>query len=398
MSLSSSSSNKDIMNGNKQRTLELLWRIFIVCYLPKYLSPMNRFTEELNILTDNLSRYACSPMEQQLLNIDLIPLQKQHMTFTPIIHFLIKWVQYICAHYKFWIYDLQESFADGRAFLYLISYYLPSICDATRDIKHLTTLATCQTREEHIQFNLELGQQQTLQTYERNVKANFRLLEESIKQFGTFPYDFVQYESYAKDVPDERCTIMILAMLAHDLLFNNDHHDGIDYRHQEIFEELREKYSSIESKKEDSLISLSETPSTMEEIQIRQLSISSTTMTYPSAQTYLIPIIQSEEGISSSILETMNFDILDRLELLSEFDDEVDDDSFGSARSSSTTRIDHRRTSIAATMATISLDDFVELEKTIEKEENRTNYNASLFQTDATISSDIDTSELVGNE
>jgi hypothetical protein len=31
----SSSSNKDIMNGNKQRTLELLWRIFIVCYLPK---------------------------------------------------------------------------------------------------------------------------------------------------------------------------------------------------------------------------------------------------------------------------------------------------------------------------------------------------------------------------
>ena len=52
---------------------------------------------------------------------------------------------------------------------------------------------------------------------------------------------------------------------------------------------------------------------------------------------------------------------------------------------------------MAATMATISLDDFVELEKTIEKEENKTNYNSSSFITDQTISSDIDTSDLGEN-
>ena len=170
----SSSLNKDIMNGNKQRTLELLWRIFIVCYLPKHLSPMEKLNEELVLLSKNLFRFAPSSAEQQLLNTDLIPLQKQQINFTPIIHFLIKWVQLICAHYKFWIYDLQESFADGRAFLYIISYYLPSLCDYTRDIKHLTTLATCQTRDEHIQFNLELGQVQSLNIYEKNVKSNFR--------------------------------------------------------------------------------------------------------------------------------------------------------------------------------------------------------------------------------
>ncbi|CAF4888560.1 unnamed protein product, partial [Rotaria magnacalcarata] len=76
-------------------------------------------------------------------------------------------------------------------------YYLPSLCDYSRDIKHLTTLATCQTRDEHIQFNLELGQQQQLiSTYERNVKSNFRLLEECIKQFGTFSSDLIKYEYY----------------------------------------------------------------------------------------------------------------------------------------------------------------------------------------------------------
>ncbi len=79
---------------------------------------------------------------------------------------------------------------------------------------------TDQTRNEHIQFNLELGQQQQLiNLYERNVKSKFPLWEEFIKQFGTFSYDLIKYENYAKDVPDERCNIMILAMLTHDLLF-----------------------------------------------------------------------------------------------------------------------------------------------------------------------------------
>ncbi|CAF0758053.1 unnamed protein product [Adineta steineri] len=255
-------SNKDIMNGNKQRTLELLWRIFITSYLPKQLSPIEKLNEEISILTKNLSTYNCRSIEQQLLTNDIIPLQKQHIEFTPLIHLLIKWVQLICAHYKFWLYDLQESFIDGRAFLYIISYYLPSLCDYSRDIKHLTTLAVCQTRDEHIQFNLELGQQQQPQlvnTYERNVKSNFRLLEECIKQFGTFSNDFIKYESYAKDVPDERCTIIILAMFAHDLLFSNNidnNNDSDDFRHQIIFDELKEKYSKddepiIETKKEE---------------------------------------------------------------------------------------------------------------------------------------------------
>jgi hypothetical protein len=253
-------SNKDIMNGNKQRTLELLWRIFIVCYLPKHLLPIEKLNEEISILTQNLSKYNCRTIEQQLITTDIIPLQKQHIEFTPLIHLLIKWVQLICAHYKFWLYDLQESFIDGRAFLYIISYYLPSLCDYTHDIKHLTTLATCQTRDEHIQFNLELGQQQQQQLiniYEKNVKSNFRLLEECIKQFGTFSNDLIKYEYYAKDIPDERCTIIVLAMLAHDLIFsNNTNNDDIDFRHQLIFDELKEKYSKdeepiIEIKKEE---------------------------------------------------------------------------------------------------------------------------------------------------
>jgi len=403
------------MDSNKQRTLELLWRIFTVCYLPKYLFPQEKLTEEIVILSKNLSKLTCCSIEQQLITTDIIPLQKQQINFTPIIHFLIKWVQLICAHYKFWLYDLQESFADGRAFLYIISYYFPSLCDYKHDIKHLTTLATCQTRDEHIQFNLQLGQQQQQQLrniYERNVKANFRLLEECIQQFGTFSYDLIKYEYYAKDVPDERCTIIILAMLAHDLLFsNNNNNNDIDYRHQLIFQELKEKYSNndIEMKKEEinnnqqeieiiredlinsSEISLS-TDNPIEEIISLKLSISSTTITYPSKNIHLIPIIQSEEEeedrTKQSVLDTMNYDILDLLSELN--DDDDDEDSFNSARSNSTTRTDHCRASIAAT---ISLDDFIELEKTIEKEENKNN-NTSLFLTDEINSSEIDSNEL----
>ncbi|CAF1623891.1 unnamed protein product [Rotaria magnacalcarata] len=238
-------SNKDVMNGNKQRTLELLWRIFTVCYLPKHLSPVVQLNDEILILTENLSKFNCRSIEKQLFTTDINLLQKQQIEYTPFIQLLIKWAQLVCAHYKFWLYDLQESFIDGRAFLYIISYYLPSLCDYSRDIKHLTTLATCQTRDEHIQFNLELGQQQQqlISTYERNVKSNFRLLEECIKQFGTFSSDLIKYEYYSKDMPDERYTIIVLSMLAHDLIFSNNIDNDIDYRNQSIFEELKDKYS-----------------------------------------------------------------------------------------------------------------------------------------------------------
>ncbi|CAF0948136.1 unnamed protein product [Adineta steineri] len=428
-------SNKDIMNGNKQRTLELLWRIFTICYLPKHLSPIDKLNQEIFILSQNLLKF-CSSTEQRLITTDIRPLQKENHNFTSTIHLLIKWVQLICAHYKFWLYDLQESFADGRAFLYIISYYFPSLCDYTRDIKHLTTLATCQTRDEHIQFNLELGRQQQplINIYERNVKSNFRFLEECIKQFGTFSYDLIKYEYYAKDVPDERCTIMILAMLAHDLLFSNNENNNI--RQQSIFEELKEKYSNnddnepiIEMKKEEifinkflnqqeieivreNLINSSEI-SLSNDTRVEELITLNYSNIYPTNNTHIIPIIQSESvpillpskveeeedkrkiiDLSQSVLDTMNYDILNRLEVLSEFnnnDDNDDEESFSSARSNST-RIDHHRTSIATTMATLSLDDFVELEKTIENEENKN--NTSLCLIDETISSEVDSIEL----
>lgn len=435
------SSNKDIMNGNKPRILELLWRVFIVCFLPKHLSPIEKLNHEISILTKNLSKFTCS-IEENLIRTDIIPLQKQYIEFTPIVHLLIKWVQLICAHYKFWLYDLQESFADGRAFLYIISYYLPSLCDYKHDIKHLTTLATCQTREEHIQFNLELGQPQLNNIYERNVKSNFRLLEECIKQFGTFSNEFVKYESYAKDVPDERCTIIILAMLAYDLLFANDNKDN-SYRRQNIFQELKEKYlqddgsineiekdernndisldhQKIETTLENSMNSADSDISVSVEIAFEaqlasKLSISSTTIIYPTKNTYPIPIIQSVfgsslfekedkanitpislESISQSVLDTMNHDILNRVELLAELDSNDDEDntedSFNSARSSSTTDINQRRVSLAAS---ISLNDFVELEKTIENEQHKNQIdNTSLFLTDETVSSEMDSVEL----
>jgi hypothetical protein len=195
-------------------------------------------------------------------------------------------------------------------------------------------------------------------------------------------------------------------MLAHDLLFlNNSNTNEIDFRHQIIFEELKEKYSDddesiIEMKKEEIEIIREDTIHSSEtfiatDIAIEEIITLKLSITYPTQDTHPIPIILSEEedktkvmNLSQSLFDTMNYDILDRLELLSELnDDDEDEDSFNSARSSSTSRIDHRRTS----MASISLDDFIELEKTIENEEIKT--NTSSFLIDETISSEVDSIE-----
>jgi hypothetical protein len=194
-------------------------------------------------------------------------------------------------------------------------------------------------------------------------------------------------------------------MLAHDLLFlNNSNTNEIDFRHQIIFEELKEKYSNddesiIEMKKEEIEIIREDTIHSSEtfiatDIAIEEIITLKLSITYPTQDTHPIPIILSEEedktkvmNLSQSLFDTMNYDILDRLELLSELNDDDDEDSFNSARSSSTSRIDHRRTS----MASISLDDFIELEKTIENEEIKT--NTSSFLIDETISSEVDSIE-----
>jgi hypothetical protein len=349
------------MNGNKQRTLELLWRIFVSCYLPKHLSPIDKLDDEISILTDNLNKLTCRSIEKQIVATNLVPLNKQYVELPPIVHSLIKWVQLICAHYKFWLYDLQSSFIDGRAFLYIISYYFPSLCDYSRDIKHLTTLETCQTRDEHIQFNVELSQQQQPQlmnTYERHVKSNFRLLEECIKQFGSFPHDMIRYENFGKETPDERCTIIVLAMLARDLIFSNNVNNDIDFRHQSIFEELKEKYSvddqslfdtrkdtlchqhddeshreySIDVQHQGNSTSISmETMSITDDMTLSAMintdqqrslkpSISSTTISIPIDESLItihsLPVIQSE-----------SIEIAEQIQELDENDDDDDDDN-----------------------------------------------------------------------
>lgn len=358
------------MNGNKQRTLEFLWRIFINCYLPKQLSPIDRLNEEIDALKKNLEKICTRSVEQQLINNDITLLQKQNCESNAFIQVLIKWAQLICAHYKFWLYDLQESFADGRALLFIISHYLPSLCDNNQDIKHLTTLAICQTQEDHLQFNNELGQNQLqmIPIYEKNVKSNFRCLEECVKQFGTFSSDLVKYENYAKDIPDERCTIMILAMLAHDLLFLNHpvHHESVDLSRQ------------------DEILITTETPTV--EISIErnvpvQLSISSSTVNCQGEHNFPLPIIQADtqQPEQKSTIESIDVEDVE--------------ESFNTARSGCTTMFEHRRGSISATMATLSLDDFVELEKTIENEEVKNNSNKMPFFIDETILSETDSVE-----
>ena len=165
-------------------------------------------------------------------------------------------------------------------------------------------------------YNLILNldqQQQLINIYERNVKSNFRLLEECIKQFGTFSNDLIKYEYYAKDIPDERCTIIILAMLAHDLIILNNNNNDIDFRHQLIFEELKEKYSN---KEEIEIFDISVLWIPIEEINIQFLL----------QQLFILSKIHILFNlVSQSVLDTMNYDILDRLEPLSELNDDDDE-------------------------------------------------------------------------
>jgi hypothetical protein len=404
------SSNKDVMHGHRQRTLELLWRVFVVCYLPRQLSPIDRLDNELELLKCNLNKYATRSIERQLINIDIAPSNMQHIRCTSLIGSLIKWAQLICAHYKFWLYDLRESFADGRAFLLIVSYYLPLLCDYTHDIKHLTTLAVCQTRDEHLQFDVELGQQDHQQNmmnvYERNVKANFRCLEECVKQFGTFSYELVRHENYVRDVPDERCTMIILAMLAHDLVVAADRTNGnsSDFRCQTIFEQLKDKYVDEPSTSDvaaqsmsadEHRLSTSDRPThgTCTNLRVvrplAQVTCSDRSSTLSSEQ---INVEQRSESPSASIVSIMDNKILDRVQVSCDDVDDEHEQTFNTARSGSTITYDQRRASISAAMATLSLDDFVRLEKTIESETTTIGEHRTANRlVEQTILSDVDT-------
>ncbi|CAF0743451.1 unnamed protein product [Didymodactylos carnosus] len=236
--------NKDIMSGNKLRTLELLWRIFVVCYVPKFIQSHDVLINEIEQLKQNLTEHVLvRPIEKEISIETNLQLFSQKQT-TPIISDIMKWAQLVCAHYRFWIKDLQESFSDGRALLFIIAYYLPNLINYQNDIKHYTTIGICQTKRDHIQFNDELrstsGSTERLKRDAiKNVKSNFKLLEERTKQLPMFLSDLVKYEQYiATDIPDERVTIIILTLLARDLLFSNAQDIN---RNQQIFEQIKQQ-------------------------------------------------------------------------------------------------------------------------------------------------------------
>ncbi|SPQ95363.1 unnamed protein product (mitochondrion) [Plasmodiophora brassicae] len=109
----------EIVSGNREHTLDLLWRVAIQLRIPALVDAATLFWEsrliERDLTKDRLFAKA---------NLGSPPIMYPNC---PQLQCILRWCMAICAHYDVPIFNFTSSFADGRAFAFLIHYYYPQL-------------------------------------------------------------------------------------------------------------------------------------------------------------------------------------------------------------------------------------------------------------------------------
>ncbi|QQP55937.1 Abnormal spindlelike microcephalyassociated protein -like protein, partial [Caligus rogercresseyi] len=158
--------HKEIVNGNVEKTLGLLWHIIFGLGL----------VGEIQGLRASLSTMS-RVREPATLGLSFVEERENHpggaeMSEPPTARFILTWARLVCAHYGIEVDNLTTAFSDGRALCFLIHHYMPRLL-AQEEIMMNTTLSNAVTEtdvttslSENKKINEELLQ---------NEKRNFKI-------------------------------------------------------------------------------------------------------------------------------------------------------------------------------------------------------------------------------
>lgn len=232
----------DLVDGNRERTLGLLWAMMIQFQIPSVVDE-----RDLDSELSRLDASRCRMSPSSTIAVATSPMRATRDAGTPptraaptstwtggaplpaavqahggLALKLFLWSSAVAAKYDLEIFDFTSSFADGRALCYLVSFYLPHMLPSTEvfcgrdnsDLAERRRRARCEPCAELLALRVDDGGGAGDLEFKEGVRRNFRLLASKSALLGGVPHLLPSVDAH----PDERCVISFLSFLCSRLL------------------------------------------------------------------------------------------------------------------------------------------------------------------------------------
>ncbi|CAI5736638.1 unnamed protein product [Hyaloperonospora brassicae] len=190
---------KDIVNGHREKTLALLWKL-ISCFQLQALVDAQTMRREISNVVKRMSCRARDFFDQQCENVPLL-CSDEHECYG----LLLEWCRAVCANYGVGVNDFSGSFADGKALCYLLHYYHPMLL----------------SRSDILPTTADLCDRDALQMSEKvclsNEQQHFATINNRIKLLGEVPV-LMPHEYNTKNPPEEKMVVTFVCYLQSRLM------------------------------------------------------------------------------------------------------------------------------------------------------------------------------------
>ncbi|XP_043936192.1 abnormal spindle-like microcephaly-associated protein [Protopterus annectens] len=225
---------KDIVDGYRERTLALLWRL-VFAFQVEILLNVDQLKEEIDFLTRTLR------VQQKLASLasDSHPVLKERRESSNVllcdqssrVKLLMEWVNAVLAFYNTRVENFTVPFSDGRVFCYLIHHYQPSYLGFEDIHQRTTQTVECNHRgsvglnssasDSSLDTWLEFDQTVTTSALYKelleNEKHNFEIVSTAVAELGGVPA-MVHHAEMSNTIPDEKVVVVFLTFLCARLL------------------------------------------------------------------------------------------------------------------------------------------------------------------------------------
>uniref|UniRef100_A0A7N6C0B7 Calponin-homology (CH) domain-containing protein n=1 Tax=Anabas testudineus TaxID=64144 RepID=A0A7N6C0B7_ANATE len=225
--------SRDIVDGHREKTLSLLWKIIFAFHVCIRLCCLDQLREEIDFLKRTLRTKRSLESLRADRGLQASPVK----TRTPYEHsgtkiaLLMDWVRAVCDYYNLRVENFTVAFSDGRALCYLIHHYHPSLLPQEAVSHSTTQTVECSPRGrlelncsasdsdssfESLPTGLDSPSVEFKQLLE-NEKSNFRLVNNAVAFLGGVPA-MINPADMSNTIPNEKVVMSYLSFLCARLL------------------------------------------------------------------------------------------------------------------------------------------------------------------------------------
>nr|XP_057929820.1 abnormal spindle-like microcephaly-associated protein [Doryrhamphus excisus] len=226
--------SRDIVDGHRERTLSLLWKI-IFSHQVEVILDEDQLREEIGFLRRTLRikrRLASLRADQGLDRARQTKMLYEHSSTK--VTLLMEWIRAVCDFYNLKVENFTVTFSDGRVLCYLIHHYHPSLI--SEDCVHNNTTQTvecslrgrmeldCSAVDSDDSFDCSSTERNGLESPSlvfkellENEKSNFRLVNAAVASLGGVPA-MINPADMSNTIPNEKVVMSYLSFLCARLL------------------------------------------------------------------------------------------------------------------------------------------------------------------------------------